>query len=640
MTYQVLARKLRPANFSELVGQDHVVQALSHALDNDRLHHAYLFTGTRGVGKTTVARILAKCFNCERGVSATPCGECDACVGIAQGRSVDLIEMDGASHRGVEDVQELQDNAQYMPNSARFKVFLIDEVHMLTTHAFNALLKILEEPPEHVKFLFATTEVKKLPITILSRCLQFQLKNMSIDAITGHLTHALSNEQVPFDDGALRIIATAAAGSMRDALSVTDQAISYGGGELSEASVAAMLGVTGRDEVIAVLDALADRAADRVLGCVAELAQRGIDFSAVLQDLLAAFHEIAVHQLVPDSAGGTESSIGARYGARLTPEAVQLHYQIALRSHRDLAFSPDPRIGFEMALLRMLSFDLTAPPDSPAPPSPASPVADGAATSTGGKPEGKSSSAAALRDTPAGRAAGQPAAAARRTTVASDGPLKEQAQQLRAAETAKKPESVTLSDARTATLKDTAESTQPAAVNAPPDTLPRAPDSFWYDLLGTLPTKGVVAMLMWHSRLLTREAGGAQNQDSNESEQPRPAQHEIAVQRWHLGLDPAHDAMLNSRHPLEMQNLLSAARGEAVSVHLTVEPLAWETPSIQLARERLELRQAAIAELRENADVVALLDAFGGAQLDESTIEAIEPTQGPSDKSYPRGEQL
>ena len=358
MTYQVLARKLRPANFTELVGQDHVVQALTHALENNRLHHAYLFTGTRGVGKTTVARILAKCLNCEQGVSPTPCDECATCVAIAQGRSVDLIEMDGASHRGVEDVQELQDNAQYMPNSARFKVFLIDEVHMLTTHAFNALLKILEEPPEHVKFLFATTEVKKLPITILSRCLQFQLKNMSVEAIRGHLSGALTSEKVAFDDGALRIIATAAAGSMRDALSVTDQAISHGGGELSETSVANMLGVTGRDEVVALLDALADRGAEQVLDCVAELAQRGIDFAAVLQDLLAAFHDIAVQQLVPgriDSAAADadDAALGARYASKFSPDAVQLHYQIALRSHRDLAFSPDPRIGFEMALLRI-----------------------------------------------------------------------------------------------------------------------------------------------------------------------------------------------------------------------------------------------------------------------------------------------
>ena len=582
MTYQVLARKLRPANFSELVGQDHVVQALSHALDHDRLHHAYLFTGTRGVGKTTVARILAKCFNCERGVSATPCGDCDTCVAIAQGRSVDLIEMDGASHRGVEDVQELQDNAQYMPNSSRFKVFLIDEVHMLTTHAFNALLKILEEPPEHVKFLFATTEVKKLPITILSRCLQFQLKNMSIEAITGHLAQALTNEQVSFDDGALRIIATAAAGSMRDALSVTDQAISYGGGALSESSVATMLGVTGRNEVIALLDALTERAPQKVLDCVAELAQRGIDFSAVLQDLLAAFHEIAVHQLVPDSAGGTDSTMGARYGNRMTPEAVQLHYQIALRSHRDLAFSPDPRIGFEMALLRMLNFTNLAPAGPPSTPPPGDKADKPGDNPQAGatSPTQPSAATAALRDTPVDRAAGQPAAAARRPAA---------------------PAIASATETR----------------SEPPKELPPAPDDFWYNLLETLPQQGVVAMLMRHSRLLSRTTPNAADQAGNTAN----------TEHWHLGLDPAHDAMLSPRHPLEMQALLSAACNSPITVQLTIEPLLWETPSLQTAREQRLRREAAIAELRGNADVVALLDAFGGAQLDESTIEAVEPSQ-------------
>ena len=374
MTYQVLARKLRPVDFSALVGQDHVVQALSHALDNDRLHHAYLFTGTRGVGKTTIARILARCLNCEQGVSSTPCGECATCMSITEGRFVDLIEMDGASQRGVENVHDLQDGAQYMPSNGRFKVYLIDEVHMLTTAAFNALLKILEEPPAHVKFLLATTEAKKIPVTILSRCLQFQLKNMTVDRISSYLADALTAEAVPFDAGALRIIGTAAAGSMRDALSVTDQAISFGGGALEESSVARMLGVTGRDEITAVLDALATGDAEAVLACSAELDQRGVDFAAVLADLLHAFHDIAVAQMLPvkqrqhegaetatssDTGSGTDlvaDSIGANFAARFTPDVVQLFYQIILRSHRDLAFSPDRKIGFEMALLRMLAF--------------------------------------------------------------------------------------------------------------------------------------------------------------------------------------------------------------------------------------------------------------------------------------------
>jgi len=603
MTYQVLARKLRPANFSELVGQDHVVQALTHALDHNRLHHAYLFTGTRGVGKTTVARILAKCLNCEQGVSATPCGECDTCVAIAEGRSVDLIEMDGASHRGVEDVQELQDNAQYMPNSARYKVFLIDEVHMLTTHAFNALLKILEEPPEHVKFLFATTEVKKLPITILSRCLQFQLKNMSIDAIKGHLSGALTNEGVAFDAGALRIIATAAAGSMRDALSVTDQAISYGGGKLDETSVASMLGVTGRNEVLALLDALADREANRLLGCVAELAERGIDFAAVLEELLSAFHAIAVRQQVPDESVDSDDSIGVAYAQRFTPEAVQLHYQIALRSHRDLAFSPDPRIGFEMAMLRMLSFVL-------APPSGASPSPDtraGQNTPAEGAAPKEPSPQAALQDTPTGHTPARPAAAARRPDgLADTNPVSVRMPNLERQEAAQALENQAPTEQQAATTKLPAADT--------PRDLPLAPDNYWYSLQETLPQQGVVAMLMRNARLISREqrSGAHDNDDVG------------AEERWHLGLDPAHDALLNKRHPQEMQGLLRAATNRPIVVHLTVEPLAWETPSLQNARELEERREAAIAELRANTDVVALLDTFGGARLDESTIEPID----------------
>ena len=587
MTYQVLARKLRPANFSELVGQDHVVQALTHALDHNRLHHAYLFTGTRGVGKTTVARILAKCLNCEQGVSATPCGECDTCVAIAEGRSVDLIEMDGASHRGVEDVQELQDNAQYMPNSARYKVFLIDEVHMLTTHAFNALLKILEEPPEHVKFLFATTEVKKLPITILSRCLQFQLKNMSVDAIKGHLSGALTNEGVAFDAGALRIIATAAAGSMRDALSVTDQAISYGGGELDETSVASMLGVTGRNEVLALLDALADREVSRLLGCVAELAERGIDFAAVLEELLSAFHAIAVRQQVPDESASGDESIGSTYAHRFSPEAVQLHYQIALRSHRDLAFSPDPRIGFEMAMLRMLSFALAPSPG--APPSPSTRTTQ--ATPADGAAPKDLASEAALQDTPTGHTPARPAAAARRPEGLAE---------------------VEPVGARVPS-PERQEIVQPA-VAATPSELPVAPDDYWYNLLETLPQQGVVAMLMRNARLISRAMpADAANNDGSAGDE-----------RWHLGIDPAHDALLNKRHPQEMQAVLRAATNRPIVVHLSVEPLAWETPSLQAARELQERREAAIAELRANTDVVALLDTFGGARLDESTIEPID----------------
>ena len=274
MSYEVLARKLRPSGFSALVGQDHVVRALTHALDHDRLHHAYLFTGTRGVGKTTIARILAKSLNCEQGVSSTPCGECSICIEVKENRFIDLIEVDAASRTGVDDTRELLENAQYMPTRGRYKVYLIDEVHMLSIASFNALLKTLEEPPEHVKFLLATTDPKKVPVTVLSRCLQFQLKNITSQTIVDYIADVLSTEGVNFEHDALQVIARSAQGSMRDALSLTDQAIAFGRGELKQGDVVSMLGVVGRDEITALMGALEAGSADQLLSLSAELAER------------------------------------------------------------------------------------------------------------------------------------------------------------------------------------------------------------------------------------------------------------------------------------------------------------------------------------------------------------------------------
>jgi len=346
MSYQVLARKLRPSDFDALVGQEHVVRALRHALDHDRMHHAYLFTGTRGVGKTTIARLLAKCLNCEVGVSSTPCGVCSACQEIAENRFVDLIEVDAASRTGVGDTRELLENAQYLPTRGRYKVYLVDEVHMLSTPAFNALLKTLEEPPAHVKFLLATTDPKKVPVTVLSRCLQFQLKNISPERIATYLADVLASEGIEFEDAALSAIARAALGSMRDALSITDQAIAYGGGKLAQSDVASMLGLVGRDELGALLQALADGDAARVLAVVGELAERGVDFEELLAELLASLHDAAVAY----ATGGPSSA------ALFAPDVVQLYYQIALRGYQDIQIVPDPRSGFEMTMLRMLAF--------------------------------------------------------------------------------------------------------------------------------------------------------------------------------------------------------------------------------------------------------------------------------------------
>lgn len=347
MSYEVFARKLRPKGFDALVGQDHVVKALTHALDHDRLHHAYLFTGTRGVGKTTIARILARCLNCETaGVSSTPCGTCAACSEINDGRFVDLIEVDAASRTGVADTRELLENSQYLPTRGRYKVYLIDEVHMLSTAAFNALLKTLEEPPPHIVFLLATTEAKKVPVTVLSRCLQFQLKNIPAEQIAAYLGQVLEADGVSFDDEAVATIARSARGSMRDALSITDQAIAFGQGALSAAAVQDMLGVVGRNEVAGLLDALASEDAAAVLRVTADFAARGIDFASVLEELLGALHALAVEAAVQ----------GANAAGGFSTEALHLNYQIALMGHRDLVISPDPRAGMEMALLRMLAF--------------------------------------------------------------------------------------------------------------------------------------------------------------------------------------------------------------------------------------------------------------------------------------------
>ena len=354
MSYEVLARKLRPSDFSALVGQEHVVKALSHALDSGRLHHAYLFTGTRGVGKTTIARILAKSLNCEQGVSSTPCGQCSICLEVQENRFMDLIEVDAASRTGVDDTRELLENAQYMPTRGRYKVYLIDEVHMLSMASFNALLKTLEEPPEHVKFLLATTDPKKVPVTVLSRCLQFQLKNLSAQMIADYLVQVLADENIEYEQAGVEILAKSAQGSMRDALSLTDQTIAYGQGKLMHADVVGMLGVVGHDEVTALLEAIAEGSASKAMDISAQLAERNNDFADVLRELLEALHKMAVDQAV----NGADSLFDA--------EEVQLYYQIVLVGLRDIEIAPDPRSGFEMTLLRMLAF---APkPDSSVPP--------------------------------------------------------------------------------------------------------------------------------------------------------------------------------------------------------------------------------------------------------------------------------
>jgi DNA polymerase III subunit gamma/tau len=360
MSYQVLARKYRPRDFTEMVGQAHVLRALANGLDQQRLHHAFLFTGTRGVGKTTIARVLARCLNCEAGVSSKPCGVCSACAEIGEGRFVDLIEVDAASRTKVEDTRELLDNVQYAPARGRYKIYLIDEVHMLSAHSFNALLKTLEEPPPHVKFLLATTDPQKLPVTVLSRCLQFNLKRLSVDLIAGHLHHVLELEQVGFEERALRRLAKAADGSLRDALSLTDQAIAHGGGEVLDAAVVDMLGSIDDDAVLRCLEALSSGDGALALHVVAGLAEHAADFELVLAGLLDALHRLALLQWMPESVPAAEPERERLLALAnlLSPEDVQLYYQIGVQGRQDLSLVPDQRAGFEMLLLRMLHFRL------------------------------------------------------------------------------------------------------------------------------------------------------------------------------------------------------------------------------------------------------------------------------------------
>jgi DNA polymerase III subunit gamma/tau len=385
MTYLVLARKWRPRSFDTLVGQDHVVRALTHALDTQRLHHAWLFTGTRGVGKTTLSRILAKSLNCETGITSKPCGVCRACTEIDAGRFVDYLELDAASNRGVEEMTQLLEQAVYSPGAGRFKVYMIDEVHMLTGHAFNAMLKTLEEPPPHVKFILATTDPQKIPVTVLSRCLQFNLKQMPADSIVGHLQAVLGHEEVAFEVPALRLIGQAAQGSMRDALSLTDQAIAYSAGNMTEDAVRGMLGTIDQRHLVRLLDALSAGDAKSVLAVADELAIRGLSYAGALADLAVLLSRVAIEQRVTGVTAAEDPLAAdiARLAQSLHPDAVQLFYSVAVHSRSELTLAPDEYAGFIMACLRMLALNGDAGPQTAleAPATPARQTAEPAAAS-------------------------------------------------------------------------------------------------------------------------------------------------------------------------------------------------------------------------------------------------------------------
>ena len=603
MSYLVLARKYRPRSFAEVVGQQPVVQALANALDNQRLHHAYLFTGTRGVGKTTLARILAACFNCERGITSQPCGECGACTEIAAGRFVDLIEVDAASRTGVDDTRELLNNAQFLPGQGRFKVYLIDEVHMLTGHSFNALLKTLEEPPEHVKFLLATTEAKKIPVTVLSRCLQFNLRNMLPETIEAQLAKVLEAEAITAETAALQTIAQAAAGSMRDALSIADQAVSHGGGKIAAASVDDMLGVAGRDEIAALLDALAANDAARLLQVGDDLVARSVDLAAVLGELQRAFHDLAIAK---ELGAPPASAQHARFAVAFSAEDLQLYYQIALLGMRDLQFAPDAKVGFDMTLIRLVSFEpeggAALPPDAAE-----GNQRHGAEAPRGSRPAtaGPRAPTAVPPPTPSSAPAAAPA------------PVSAPAKQAAPPPEAPPPPSETEAKASPAPVEASAQPDAPAQADAPGQAdaqadAPAPADDGWHALVEAMQADGVTGMILDNSNLLSR-----------------------SPERWRILLDEGHASLLNDKRRAEIADLAARIEGQEVEVELTTGQPQMETPAARTRRRKAEEHEEAEAVLLKDANVQALLRDFDG-RLESPRLHRQPPeAEAPAPQAAP-----
>ncbi|MDP1573207.1 MAG: DNA polymerase III subunit gamma/tau [Pseudomonadota bacterium] len=555
-----LARKWRPRVFADLKGQEHVVQALSNALTQGRLHHAYLLTGTRGVGKTTLARILAKCLNCETGVTNNPCGVCSACTQIDAGRFVDLLELDAASNTGVDNMREVLDNAQYAPTAGRYKVYIIDEVHMLSKPAFISMLKTLEVPPAHMKFILATTDPQKIPVTVLSRCLQFNLKPMPPVLVAQHLGEVLAKENIVAESAALNLLARAAAGSMRDALSLTDQAIAYGGGKVEASAVEAMLGTVRRDYLFDLLDALAAHNGDALLDQARQLAERGIAFDATLQDLGNLLTQLA---LLLHAPGATETSADAERmqaaAAQLDAETAQLYYQIALNGRRDLPYAPDEFSGFCMTLLRMLAF------------------APGS---------GSSAPVAAAADRPAPvRAAPTPRAAA--PVAAPSVPTVPAPTAAPAAETA---------------LPESVASPEPIAPSAPPLVArERAPLAAWdwLAVVAGLRLGGMAKMLADHCELVS-QAGDAVT----------------------LRVGEAHKHLLNRTYQDKLVASLRDKFGAALNVTFEIGAAAEQTPQQVRTRIKEARQRDAVAAIEADPFVRELVDQFGG-QIDATSIQPL-----------------
>jgi len=642
MSYQVLARKWRPKRFADLVGQEHVVRALSNALHEERLHHAYLLTGTRGVGKTTIARILAKSLNCETGTTAEPCGECSACRQIDAGRFVDLLEIDAASNTGIDNIREVLENAQYAPTAGRFKVYIIDEVHMLSKSAFNAMLKTLEEPPAHVKFILATTDPQKVPVTVLSRCLQFSLRNMTPQQVAGHLAHVLEVEQQPFEPAALALLGRAAAGSMRDALSLLDQAIAYGMGEVKEEGVRAMLGAVDRRYLFVLLDALAAGDGPRLMAEAEQLAQRGIGFDSVLAEMAVLLQQLAMAQTVPTAIADDEPEREALFAlaSLIAPQDVQLYYQIAIHGRKDLALAPDEHAGFSMSLLRMLAFhpahaqlDSAAAPRTAAPVANARPASQPAAASEP-TPDGSAAARALLAGLanrkPASRPAEQQASPAAdadpepaprsapaiaRPSVAEVAPApaaKTVVQQAAPAisapaeerDEAEEPDS----EQETAAPwdeEDAADDALPAYAMAEEAELGEAVayqfDGDWSALVSLLGTRLGAARMLAHNAVLKN----------------------WSQSRLELAVPDSFRHMSTRDYQEKLKAALTEQFGQPVELVVTIEELGLETPAMQGARHRQE-QLAQARQCLENDPVVQQLVREMGATLIAETIQPLQ----------------
>ncbi|MDC7701832.1 DNA polymerase III subunit gamma/tau [Vogesella indigofera] len=652
MTYQVLARKWRPKRFADLVGQEHVVRALSNALKESRLHHAYLLTGTRGVGKTTIARILAKSLNCETGTTAEPCGVCQACTQIDAGRFVDLLEIDAASNTGIDNIREVLENAQYTPTMGRFKVYIIDEVHMLSKSAFNAMLKTLEEPPAHVKFILATTDPQKVPVTVLSRCLQFSLRNMTPQQVAGHLAHVLDTEGVSFEAPALALLGRAAAGSMRDALSLLDQAIAYGVGDVREDGVRAMLGAVDQRYLFALLEALADADGARLMQEVEALVARGIGFDSALAELAMLLHQLALAQTVPDAIAADEPERDALFALaqRLGAEDVQLYYQIALHGRRDLALAPDEHAGFSMTMLRMLAFHpaqggadvapRAAAQNRPAPGAP-QPVANLAPATAAPSPArallanigGKSAvtPAAAAEPLPAAETEPEPAPAA---TPAVAPPAADVTPPPPPADLAPwheapvaEPAAVSVASAPTVTVADEADAAD--TVDEEMVELPAAGDADGelaeYALLqaeadATLAQPAVIVFDGDWSALIGQlgaRMGAARMLAQN-----------AALKQWdgevfHLAVPEAFRNMAGRDFQDKLRTVLGEHLGRAVQISVSIETLDVETPAMRDARfKREQLAEARL--IMQNDKVVQQLVQEMGATLLAETIQPVQ----------------